>query len=76
MSLAILAARNDLPIPPIPSMQIIFFPLFDIHTSYFNMFVIGGIFMSVSMRETGLKLPEFEALPTIALAALHTTHPT
>ena len=30
-------------------MQILIFPLFGIQTSYFNMFIIGGIFMSVSM---------------------------
>jgi len=30
-------------------LQILVFPLFGIETSYFNMFVIGAIFMSVSM---------------------------
>ena len=29
-------------------MQILIFPLFGIHTSYNNMFIIGAIFMSVS----------------------------
>ena len=30
-------------------LQILVFPLFGIETSYFNMFIIGAIFMSVSM---------------------------
>ena len=35
-------------------MQILIFPLFGIQTSYFNMFIIGGIFMSVSMLRSWL----------------------
>ena len=35
-------------------MQILIFPLFGIETSYFNMFIIGAIFMSVSMVRSWL----------------------
>ena len=35
-------------------MQILVFPLFGIYTSYFNMLIIGGIFMSVSMLRSWL----------------------
>ena len=35
-------------------MQILIFPLFGIQTSYFNMFIIGGIFMIVSILRSWL----------------------
>ena len=35
-------------------MQILIFPLFGIQTSFFNMLIIGGVFMSMSMLRSWL----------------------